>query len=60
MTVFLYDEEIYARCFKEFVEDRNISLRSEEAVRCAIKVYTDHIMNVLSDLWDVDLQEGEI
>lgn len=59
MLVCVRDEEIYLRCFKEFVEDRSISMKSTADVRCAIKVYTNHIMNTLADLYDVDQDENE-
>ena len=59
MLVCVRDEEIYSRCFKEYVEDRDISVRTKADVRCAIKAYALHVMNVLADYYGVDQDENE-
>ena len=59
MLISFHDDEVYSRCFKQFILDRGIELKSEADTRCAIKVYSNYIMNMLADFYDVDQQEGE-
>lgn len=59
MIVGFHDDEIYSRMFEEFILDRGLELNSEADTRCAIKVYSNYIMNMLADFYDVDQQEGE-
>lgn len=59
MILGFHDDEIYSRCFEQFVCDRGMELNSEADTRCAIKVYSNYIQNMLADFYDVDQQEGE-
>lgn len=59
MLIAFHDDEVYARCFEEWLLDRGLELKSEADTRCAIKVYSQYIMNMMADFYDVDIQEGE-
>lgn len=58
MLVCIQDQEIYNRCFKEWLDARQ-PLKNNNDLRCAIVAYSLYVRNNLLDWYDVNMEEGE-
>lgn len=58
MLITFQESELICKMFRQYVMDRDLDIRDDDECRCAIKVYVNHIQNVLADYYDVEPKEG--